>query len=141
MRCARRSEARSFLERSEYRNSAGRVANRDRLEAEVAELTRRFKVDEIVELLNEAGLPCGPVYNVGQTFADPQVEHSGIAVPLEHPELGDVRLVGQPVRLRRTPFELRSRAPGLGEHTDEILAEAGLSAGEIGELRAGGVVA
>ncbi len=130
-----------LLARPEYRNSAGRVANREQLEGEVAELTRRFKVDEIVELLNDAGLPCGPVYDLGQTFADPQVEHCGIAVPLEHPELGPVRLVGQPVRLRRTPFELRSPAPGPGQHTDEILAEAGLGATEIEALRASGVVA
>ncbi len=129
-----------LLERPEYRNSAGRVANREQLEGEVAELTRRFRVDEIVELLNDTGLPCGPVYDLGQTFADPQVEHCGIAVPLEHPELGDVRLVGQPVRLRRTPFELRSPAPGAGQHTDEILAEAGLGTSEIEALRGAGVV-
>ena len=130
-----------LLERPEYRNPAGRVAHREQLEGEVADLTRSFKVDEIVELLNDAGLPCGPVYDLGQTFADPQVEHCGIAVPLEHPELGDVRLVGQPVRLRRTPFELRSPAPRAGQHTDEILAEAGLGSSEIDSLRADGVVA
>ena len=130
-----------LLERSEYKNSAGRVANREQLEGEVAELTGRFSVAEVVERLNDAGIPCGPVYDLGQTFNDPQVEHSGIAVPLEHPELGAVRLVGQPVQLQRTPFELRRPAPGLGEHTNEILAEAGLGASEIEVLRADGVVA
>ena len=115
-----------LLERPEYGDSAGRVANRARLEEEVAELTRRFEVEEVVERLNAAGLPCGPVYDLGQTFADPQVEHSGIAVPLEHPDLGRCGLWAS---RSASADALQATAPGarVGEHTDEILAEAGLT--------------
>jgi crotonobetainyl-CoA:carnitine CoA-transferase CaiB-like acyl-CoA transferase len=75
-----------------------------------------------------------------QVFADPQVQHLGIAREVTHPRLGRVRLVGQPVHLSRADDALRSAGPDAGEHSAEILAELGYDAAAIEELRRGGVI-
>ena len=88
-----------------------------------------------VAALNEAGVACGPIYAIDQLFADPQVQQLGIARTVEHPRLGTLRLVGQPVQLSRTDPALRSAAPDAGQHSAEILAELGYDAAAIEELR------
>ena len=80
-------------------------------------------------------MPCGPIYKMNEVFADPQVEHLGMAVPVKHPVLGDIELVGQPFSLSRTPSEIRSATPELGEHTDEVMHELGYSDTQIADLR------
>jgi formyl-CoA transferase len=93
-----------------------------------------------VDLFNENGIPCGPIYSIDQTFADPQVQHLRISQTVDSPELGNIDLVGQPFTLSRTPSRLVAAAPEYGQHTDEILAEFGYGADEIGRLRDQGVV-
>ena len=93
-----------------------------------------------VDLLNKAGVPCGPIYKIDQVFADPQVRHTGIAAKVHHPVLGDKELVGQPIHMSRTPWTMRSAAPDLGEQSDAILAEIGYDAAAIGRLRVAKVV-
>ncbi len=83
---------------------------------------------EWVELFNEAGVPCGPIYAIDQMFADPQVQHLGIAQSVTKKDKSKMRLVGQPVTLSRTPSRLAARPPELGEHTDAVLKEFGFSA-------------
>jgi len=83
-----------------------------------------------IERLNAAGVPCGPINSIDQTFAEPQVQHLGIAQ-----ELDGIRYVGQPISLNRTPGTIVSHPPERGQHTAEILETLGLSAQEIDMLR------
>ena len=85
-------------------------------------------------------MPAGPIYKVDEVFADPQVQHLGIAAPLKDPERGDIRVVGQAIGLSRTPASIVSGVPEQGEHTQEILREIGYSDGEIAQLRASRIV-
>ncbi|MSQ72745.1 MAG: CoA transferase [Betaproteobacteria bacterium] len=91
---------------------------------------------EWIEELNAVSVPCGPVYSMDQVFADPQVRHLEAAAPVLHPQLGEVRLVNQAVKLSRTPASMARPTPEAGEHTDEILASLGYSETEIASLHA-----
>jgi formyl-CoA transferase len=95
---------------------------------------------EWVARLNEAGVPCGPIYTMDQVFADPQVAHIGAAALVRHPRLGELRLVNQAARLSRTPATMARATPERGEHTDEILREAGYDDAAIAALRAKRVI-
>lgn len=91
-------------------------------------------------VLEAAHVPAGPIYAVNEVFDDPQVQHLGIAKPLTHPALGDVRVVGTPVTLSRTPAGVVSPTPDAGDHNDEILGELGLNASAIAALKAEGAI-
>jgi formyl-CoA transferase len=119
----------------EFANAEKRSENRARLNAELAACTRRHRSAELVERLNAAGVPSGPIYAIDQVFADPQVQHLGLAVPMAHPKRGEVAVVNQAVALSRTPSVIDRPTPGLGEHTEEILAELGCDGAAIAELR------
>ena len=93
-----------------------------------------------VERLNAAGVPCGPVLDLQQVFADPQVLARNMLVQLAHPEVGTFKTTGLPVKLSRTPGHITRRPPLLGEHTDAVLRECGLAEDEIARLRAHGVI-
>ena len=95
---------------------------------------------EWLDLLERHGVPAGPIYHIDEMFADEQVHHLGIAQTVSHHARGDVRLIGQPVTLSRTPAALEAAAPDAGAHTDEVLAEFGLDAEEIRRLRESGAV-
>jgi len=112
-----------------------RSENRVRLNAELAACTKRYRGQELVEKLNAAGVPSGPIYAIGQMFADPQVEHVGMAVPMPHPGRTDAAVVNQAVTLSRTPSVIDRPTPKLGHHTDEILAELGYDGAAIDNLR------
>ncbi|WP_206932699.1 CaiB/BaiF CoA transferase family protein [Roseococcus thiosulfatophilus] len=84
---------------------------------------------------NKAGVPCGPVYSMDQVFADEQVKHLGIAMPVQHPKLGEITLVRAPMQIEGVQCN-RNPTPERGQHTDEVLAEFGFSAEEIAALRA-----
>lgn len=118
-----------------------RVRNRDKVNAVIQAALRGRTTAEWTERLLKAGVPCGPIHNIDQVFADAQVRHLGMAWPMRHPELGDVSLVGQPMRLSRYPREAPPQAaPEQGGDTDTILAELGYSAARIAELRAAFIV-
>ena len=91
--------------------------------------------------MNEVGVPCGPIYTIDQTFADPQVQHLGIAKPVSHPKLGSQKVVGQPIHMSGypQPDELRP-TPDQGEHTDAVLHELGYDAAAVAGLRERGVL-
>ena len=134
------------LEREEWINSAEfareplRAQNRKRLNQEISVVTVSKASAEWIELLNAAGVPCGPIYAMDQVFADPQVQHLRAAATIHHAELGDIRVVNQAARLSRTPACMARATPELGEHTDEVLAELGYSPAEVASLRQENVV-
>ena len=127
-------EAPALLQKPEYANGAARSKNRDALNAEINHYLAGRGSAEWVERLNKAGVPCGPIYSIDQMFADPQVEHLGMAASVTKKDKTKMRLVAQPVTLSRTPSRLVARPPELGEHTDAILEEFGFSARDIAAL-------
>ena len=112
-----------LLAMPEFKDNEGRSVNRQRLNAALNEVFSTRKSRQWVETLNEAGVPCGPIYKMDEVFADPQVQHIGAAAEVSHPRLGRSRIVAQPARLSRTPASIASATPELGQHTEEILQE------------------
>ena len=123
-----------------YATSAARSANREAMNAEITAITRTRSSREWVETFNAAGVPAGYIYSVDEVFDDPQVQHLGMAAPVRHPELGDIELVAQPVRMSGSAFTVRRPTPALGEHTREILAEAGYDEAAIDTLAEAGAI-
>ncbi|HJS09758.1 CoA transferase [Sphingopyxis sp.] len=117
-----------------------RERNRDEMNHLINRATQKKTAVEWVEILNEAGVPAGPIYKLDEMFDDPQVKETGIVQPLDHPDLGTVEILGQPIGLSRTPAQFLRPPPRLGEHTDEVLTEAGFEAREIASLRDRGVI-
>jgi formyl-CoA transferase len=126
--------------RPEYATGPDRSKNRKQLNAEINKLTEKKTSETWVKEFNAAGVPCGPIYSIDQMFADAQVEHLKMAQDVPNPEGRHIRLVGQPMTLSRTPSRMVARPPEFGEQTDEVLAEFGFSADEIGNLRQAKVV-
>ncbi len=118
-----------------------RQRNRDELNDIIADCLKDRTVADWVERINAAGVPCGPVYTIDQTFADPQVKHLEIARNVSHPKLGDIEVLGTPVTLTRTPGGVRMPTPEQGEHTYDVLTELGYSETEIAGLQGEGAVA
>ncbi|RRV08962.1 CoA transferase [Pseudomonas sp. v388] len=118
-----------------------RVANRHELIPLIRQATVFKTTAQWVGELEAAGVPCGPINDLAQVFADPQVQARGLAMELPHALGGTVAQVASPIRLSETPIEYRHAPPLLGEHTDRVLRELlGLSEGDITALREAGVV-
>ena len=131
-----------LLEDPDFASNALRVRNRERLVANLEAITRTRGTAAWMEALEAAGVPCAAVNTMDQVFADPQVQARGMEIRMPHPLAGeDVRLVGSPIRLSRTPVSYRCAPPTLGEHTDEVLAQVlDLSEDEREALREEGVI-
>jgi crotonobetainyl-CoA:carnitine CoA-transferase CaiB-like acyl-CoA transferase len=123
-----------------FATGRARLSNRDQLNAALEAITRTRTSAEWIDVLNKAGVPCGPIYRIDQVFGDPQVQSIGIARSIDHPQRGRQTLVGQAVELSRTPWSLRMPAPEKGDHTAAVLNELGYDSTAIAGLRARGVV-
>lgn len=118
-----------------------RVQNRDVLVPLLAEMVATRRRDEWIALLEEVGVPCGPINDVGEVFANEQVRAREMAIELPHPSAGKVTLVRSPMKMSATPATSAKAPPLLGEHTDEVLRDVlGKSGDEIAALRGKGVV-
>jgi formyl-CoA transferase len=124
-----------------FASAKARSVNRHALNAKIEAMTKTDTSASWVERLNKAEVPAGPIYKMDEVFADPQVQHLGMAATVEHPKLGPIKIVGQPIKLSRTPASVHTATAELGEHTDVVLGELGYGAADIAGLREKGIVA
>ena len=132
--------AEEWITDADYEVNAKRTENRDRLNALIGEKLKRKSSRAWIALLTEAGVPCGEINAVDEVFADPQVQHLGIATAMDSLPFGETRCIAQPITFTRTPGRIVRRPPARGEHTDEILQEIGYSADAIAALRERNIV-
>jgi crotonobetainyl-CoA:carnitine CoA-transferase CaiB-like acyl-CoA transferase len=123
-----------------YATMPARLENRERINAIVGGKLATNTTAYWVEVLNKAGVPCGPVNTVAEVFRDPQILAQDMLIEVPQPGYGPVRSVGSAVKLSRDAFKLRRHAPALGEHSEEILAEIGYDAHQRVSLRQQGVI-
>lgn len=136
-RFAQAIDAPELLTHSDYATIRLRSENRNALNTEIETHMMKRPTAEWVTILNEAGVPCGPIYAINEVFDDAQVKHLGIAQQLPG---GGKHLVGQPVTLSRTPSRLAARPPLAGEQTHDVLTEFGFTEQEIASLQQSKVV-
>jgi crotonobetainyl-CoA:carnitine CoA-transferase CaiB-like acyl-CoA transferase len=124
-----------------YASNALRVAHRASLIPPLAEAMARLPLAQCRALLSDAGVPCGPLNDIGQVFEDVQVQHRGLRQQVEHPVKGITPIVANPLKFSASPVAYRRAPPQLGEHTAEVLREVlGMDEAELGALRAAGGV-
>jgi formyl-CoA transferase len=123
-----------------FATGARRLENRDTLNAVLDPYIRARTTAEVVDLLAEAGVPCGPIHRVDETFADPQIETLEMTPEFNHHRLGTQHLLGQSINFSRSHERIERATPDLGEHTDEVLAEAGYDSEDIVALRKANVI-
>jgi formyl-CoA transferase len=116
-------------------NNAKRKARRDEVNDAISDIVKEKTSAEWVDLLTEAGVPCGPIYRIDEMFDDPQVQHLGVSAPLETEPFGETRAMAQPFQLSRTPSSMAASPPTRGQHTAEILEELGINADDIAALQ------
>ena len=129
-----------LVDDSKFETGLDRSRNRDALNVLLEDRVRKYNTEEIVQILNEAGVPCGPILDVRQVFENEQVRQLGMTAEVSSEALGAIEIQNTPVRLSRTPGGVRSAAPERGEHTDDILAGLGRSPEEIRGLREASVI-
>jgi len=136
-------DAPQLAARAEFATTTQRNSHRQALEEAINTILQRFTVDQLVSRLNPAGVPCGPIHDIGQAFEDPQVQHLRLTRAADHPALGPVNLLRSPINLSACPHPERfaRAAPDAGQHSEELLREAGFSDAEIASLTQEGIVA
>ena len=127
-------------DRPEFRTNELRFANRAAINAAVNERTRTRPVDHWIQVLNDAGIPCGRVLNVAEVFDDPQTQHQRMRLTIEHPRHGPLDVLGFPIKFTDDPCRIHRVPPDLGEDTAAVLGELGYDEGAIARLRERGVV-
>ncbi len=121
----------------EWSSQAGRSKDRAAINAAIAEVTKHKPAAHWIELFEEAGIPCGPINTIDRVFADPQVQHLGMARKMPGK---DVSAVASAINLEGVSKDIRTPVPGSGEHTEQVLAELGYDAAAIAKLREAGAI-
>ena len=134
--------AQALLQHPDYQSIGSRTRHRDQIKADMNAITETFSVAELVQRLNDAGVPCGPINTIKEAFENPQVQHLGMAVPAPHEEMGDLNLVRSPINLSSFPHpaSLSRAAPDTGADGEDILRGLGFAANEIAVLQKSGVI-
>ena len=125
---------------SRFKSNAERIKRRDEVDAIVGGFIRERTLAENIAFFEEAGVTAGPVYDIAQFLDDPHVQARGIVVDAPDDEMGETPMHAPVPRLSRTPGVLRTPAPAVGEHNDEIYARIGYSAARRAELRQRGLI-
>jgi crotonobetainyl-CoA:carnitine CoA-transferase CaiB-like acyl-CoA transferase len=123
-----------------YVKNADRVRNVDGLMALIAKIFAQWGRDDLVQALENVGVPCGPINSIAEVFAQEQIKNRGMRMDLPHPRSGRVPQVANPINFTATPLHYDRAPPLLGQHSDEILRELGMSDTDIEKLRSDGVV-
>ncbi|OGN88468.1 MAG: carnitine dehydratase [Chloroflexi bacterium RBG_13_46_14] len=130
-----------LMDDERYQTGASRTEHYDELATILEEVLKTKTTNEWIKELSEVGIPCGPINNIAEVAADPQVEHRNMIIDVPHPKLGKVKMINTPVKLSRTPGSVKASAPELGQDTREILVELlGLNEHEINELNDSGII-
>jgi len=131
-----------WKDKPEWRTSKGRSNDRAAVNAAIGEITRTQTAEYWINIFDEAGIPCGPIYTIDQVFADAQVQHLGMATEMRRSAAngGDTRVVASPLNFSGLRRDIRLPTPGAGDHTDEVLLSVGYSEAEIAALRERGIV-
>ena len=129
-----------LLDDARFASNPERMVNIQSLTPIMEETFRTQTTAHWVEVLERAGVPCGPIYNIEQVYADPHVQSRDMAVELQHPKAGGIRNIGVAVKLSDTPGSVRTPAPLLGQHTDDVLTEFGYTDADIAALRQSGAL-
>jgi formyl-CoA transferase len=133
--------AKELISDPNYATGQLRSKHRVELNERLASFTRTNTSAHWIAALNKAGVPCGPINTIDKTFAEPQVEHLGIARPVQHKKLGAIKVVGQPINMSNAPQPAQLKpTPELGEHTEEILTDLGYDNAGIAKLRERGAI-
>jgi crotonobetainyl-CoA:carnitine CoA-transferase CaiB-like acyl-CoA transferase len=129
-----------LLQDPRFVEDASRSKNRLAINQLISEVTRQHSSNDLIAMLNQAGVPCGPINKMDEVFADPQVQHLGMAAAVQHGTLGKIEVVNQAVKLSRTPSRMVHPTPEKGEHTEEVLKEYGYDDKAIAGFRARKIV-
>ena len=129
-----------LAEHPDFVTEALRSKNRAACNAAIGEHTSTKTSQQWIDLLNQAGVPCGPIYKMDEVFADPQVLHLGMATDLNHPKLGPMQVVNQAIEMSRTPSHVEYATPERGEHNDEVLRDLGYDDKAIAGFRARSII-
>ena len=129
-----------WITKPEWADQKGRSADRKAINAAISDVTRTQPAAHWIELFEGAGIPCGPINTIDQVFADPQVQHLGMATPVTHARLGEINLVASPVMMSGLARGVRTPTPERGEHTEQVLRDLGYDDETIAELRRTGAI-
>ncbi|MFK7997355.1 MAG: CaiB/BaiF CoA transferase family protein [Granulosicoccus sp.] len=129
-----------WFEHCDYCDATLRSNNRKALNTAINAVTENHSSDHWIGALSAAGVPCGSIYTIDQTFADPQVEHLNMSQKVMSDSLGELNLISQPVVLDRTPSSILTAPPERGQQTEELLSMLGYSDDEISDLRARDII-
>jgi crotonobetainyl-CoA:carnitine CoA-transferase CaiB-like acyl-CoA transferase len=131
-----------WTEKPEWRTQRGRSQDRAAINAAIGQITRQQPADYWINLFDKAGIPCGPIYTIDQVFADPQVQHLGMATPMRRASVdgGEALVVASPLNFSGLTRDVRLPTPEAGDHTEEVLTSVGYTDEELADLRQRGIV-
>src|SRR5215510_11484713 len=123
-----------WKDKPEWKDQKSRSKHRKEINTAIGEVTKHQPSEHWIELLEGAGVPCGPIYSIDQVFADPQVKHLKMATNMHSPVIGDAEVVASAISITGFDKGVRMATPEMGSSTDEVLASVGYTAEEIADM-------